>query len=176
VYPYVKSKGSYTCPDDTSVATAPAVPISYGYNSQLAYTANLGATGVVPEGFPKLTAPSQSVLLSEVKSAPADPSNPVEISSPQSIGWSAANVVGTQTLICTSGDMGVTGTACGAAGGAATGLHSDGSNFLMADGHVKWLRGEKVAAVGAASGHAPATPTSTGGTQDGNFTATYSYL
>jgi prepilin-type N-terminal cleavage/methylation domain-containing protein/prepilin-type processing-associated H-X9-DG protein len=34
---------------------------------------------------------------------------------------------------------------------AATGRHLDGSNFLMADGHVKWLKGESVSTGAAAT-------------------------
>jgi prepilin-type N-terminal cleavage/methylation domain-containing protein/prepilin-type processing-associated H-X9-DG protein len=41
---------------------------------------------------------------------------------------------------------------------SATGRHTDGSNFLMADGHVKWLRPALVSA-----GYSPLTSTNCGG-------------
>ncbi len=46
---------------------------------------------------------------------------------------------------------------------AATGRHTDGSNFLLADGHVKWLRGQYVSTGGEDS--------SGGGTDCNTFTS-----
>ena len=58
----------------------------------------------------------------------------------------------------------------------ATGRHLDGANYLLADGHVKWLRGGAVS-----TGYAATSPTNpqnnTGlaaGTQNGVYAATFS--
>ena len=49
IYPYVKSSGVYTCPDDTTpVATAGYIPLSYGYPSCLTYDAPAAQSAVVP--------------------------------------------------------------------------------------------------------------------------------
>ena len=50
----------------------------------------------------------------------------------------------TQALIDTGYMGGRTVAATLAYYKAPTGRHSDGSNFLLADGHVKWLRGNRV--------------------------------
>jgi prepilin-type processing-associated H-X9-DG protein len=38
---------------------------------------------------------------------------------------------------------------------AMTGIHSDGSNFAMGDGHAKWLRGDQVSSGYQVEGGAP---------------------
>ena len=48
---------------------------------------------------------------------------------------------------------------------APTGRHTDGSNFLMADTHAKWLRGS---AVTSGTTNPTSTDCNTGGTKDGN--------
>ena len=47
-----------------------------------------------------------------------------------------------------------------------TGLHTDGSNFLLADGHVKWLRGTSVS-----PGSKAANATDAQGATGGGFSA-----
>ena len=62
----------------------------------------------------------------------------------------------------------------------ATGRHTDGSNFLATDGHVKWLRGTAVSPGGVAATATDAQKASPGnnnaaGTGNlGNFVLTFS--
>ena len=64
VFPYVKNSGIYGCPDDATVATPPAVPVSYAYNAMISRTDNpaYGIAGAISG----LMAPSKTVLLLEV--------------------------------------------------------------------------------------------------------------
>jgi prepilin-type N-terminal cleavage/methylation domain-containing protein len=68
IYQYVKAKGVYTCPDDSTAASGNNVAISYGLN------ANFGP----PSGgiaLSQLDSPAKTVQLFEVTNAPGDPSN-----------------------------------------------------------------------------------------------------
>jgi prepilin-type processing-associated H-X9-DG protein len=59
-----------------------------------------------------------------------------------------------------------------------TGLHTDGSNFAMADGHVKWMRGTAVSpgyiAQSAANGQDVPSVGYAAGTGASGFAATFS--
>jgi prepilin-type processing-associated H-X9-DG protein len=52
---------------------------------------------------------------------------------------------------CPTYTSNVIGTATGQGFYSVTGRHFDGANFLMADGHVKWLKGDQVSVGRAAS-------------------------
>jgi prepilin-type N-terminal cleavage/methylation domain-containing protein/prepilin-type processing-associated H-X9-DG protein len=154
LYPYVKSTGVFTCPDD------PTVPLSSTYTVEsYAINANFSADGQTnaPKG-PMLTAqmnaPTVTVLLCEIT------------------GFSRGNIAdNTQGALSTvghensalclpSGDCGTAAPSWGAR--YATGYfnntyfplnfnafapqayHSDGSNYAFADGHVKWMKATQV--------------------------------
>ena len=155
IYPYVKSIGVYKCPDDTLQNST----ISYGYNQSFVYSSpGAGYTWQGPS-ISVINSPAKTVLLFECTNTTAqmsaganiDPSatNPPENQSPSGAGQSGW---GDNTLYAT-GWMGAgnatysRASTIGTAGqqyAAATGRHTDGSNFLMSDGHVKWLRGTAV--------------------------------
>jgi prepilin-type N-terminal cleavage/methylation domain-containing protein/prepilin-type processing-associated H-X9-DG protein len=144
VYPYLKSTAVFHCPDDpTDVNVAivpPLIPVSYGFNRLLA-----GQT------LATLTAPTQTVSLFEVKGCQAEVTSPTETISPAASG---PDVVGNGFLGYDAQDNYLSGTfATGPMGQPAssvgvdrtsTGRHTDMSNFLMSDGHVKSLRGTTV--------------------------------
>jgi len=161
IYPYVKSTGVYSCPDDTYVPNAGTTKVSYAFNVNLDPT-----TGgdFITYTQPSLAAPAVTVLLDEITSCSADVKDPV-----------SSNADYTEA---TDGDDGggdflywarqQTGTLGGYTYNpffftAPTGVHTDGSNFLLADGHAKWLRGSSVS-----SGGVPWARTTPGATPAAN--------
>ena len=124
VQPFIKSTGVMRCPDDSSAATN----ISYAVNIWLCW--NPGNIKLS-----QFNAPASTVLLFEDSTDAAF--------SGETDGF--GNACGGQTLH--TGYMG--GRTTGYSGAfstpiAPTGWHTDGSNFLAEDGHVKWLRGAQV--------------------------------
>jgi len=127
IYPYVKSTGVYVCPDDTAGVTS-----SYMFNISF------------QSGFSNCsswTAPASTVLLAETVggptydvTSPSETTSPrmyVDVGAPDSGGKSATGPLGGRAFNSTWQ-------------ASTTGRHTDGSNFLMADGHAKWLRGAAV--------------------------------
>jgi prepilin-type processing-associated H-X9-DG protein len=106
--------------------------------------------------------PPQTVLFSEVQGATADPTNPNETDSPASDGIylfpepaSNPNTVkmatgylgGRGDFMATQNSPGGNAAYGNTATGnylAPTGIHTDGANFALTDGHVKWLRGDQI--------------------------------
>ncbi len=149
VYSYAKSTGIYCCPDDSTPIALPAVPVSYAYNLFIGVrdaNPNYYMAGVMA----RLTAPAKTVLLLEVSEVTTTVSDPQE--QPQGADYSAVTN-GVQTCVQDG--------ACGEEDGAfATGVmggrsavlgqlyvtprHAGAANFLLADGHVKWLSGSRV--------------------------------
>ena len=152
IYTYSKSTGVYKCPDDPTATTTATVngvtttlyPVSYGMNINL--TPRIGGQALSSEA-----APAQTVLLFEFVGDQTDVTNPNEDTDPN--GWGmdsggngflhASN--GNLTTGYATGDMGQPANANNANNnngdaGQHTGRHTDGSNFLFCDGHVKWLR------------------------------------
>ena len=197
VYPFVKSAGVFSCPDDavspvTNVfagVTYTLSPISYAYNFNLAGLTASSGPNHFQEGiegvYSRLNAPAKTVMLCEVTAAAfppedsdaqavADLSTPDEAGdqgslaapstptncmngSPATFGVFAAVSTATASSNCTlplaTGYMGQYGpratpqyfnSSLGSYYVSPTGRHSDGSNFLLCDGHVKWLRGSQV--------------------------------
>ncbi len=172
IYSYVKSTGVYRCPDDPT-ASAPnstnpndSDVVSYGYNSN-------NGIHVFPEpsvpqavSLASFNAVASTVTLFEVTG-----SNGYSLTKPNSFGYfdacplpnSGASPAGygegsPYTMVGNNNDQGgppftlkyATGyfTNLPAANrgefSAPTGLHTDGSNYAFADGHVKWLRASAV--------------------------------
>ena len=193
IYPFVKSTGVYKCPDDSTAGT----PVSYGMNANMAGTthANAGYTVGYNDGIAlaQLASPAKTVELFEVTNAAGDiPSDGGVTGTGNYFSPSGDGICGPNYSGSNYGpfyDMGVPGNVTppatypnGQPYKALTGRHTDGSNFLYADGHVKYSRatsisggrnnptagdaGQTVAAstVGSGSGHC----NNTGG-GNGNF-------
>jgi len=174
IYPFTKSSGLYKCPDD-STANDPyqGVPISYAFNENLA---GGGTTGTLAA----MNSSASTVLLCEVQQDTTVVNSPdnEELSGVYPIG-SNPNYVSAATdgldsnlnpsnapddlinekdgsynfrnTVYATGPMGGINPASPSHYTGTTGIHSDGSNFLAADGHVKWLRGSAVSPGVAAS-------------------------
>lgn len=153
IYPYVKTLGIYQCPDDNS--TSPAtwqLVVSYGMNYNI-----MKSTGRI-QGLQasELTAAANTVAMFEVKGGLANECSvggPItcDNTSPTGNGWpsnpqianngSYNNGVIATAIVYATGQLGTPFT------NSTTYIapyHTEGSNWLAADGHVKWLRGEKV--------------------------------
>ncbi len=173
IYSFTKSIGLYKCPDDP---TGPhrGSPVSYAFNQNL-YGG--GANGALAS----LNAAASTVLLCEVQNETAVIDYPAgdeggsvgDQFQSASVNGLDVNVTGTAPVDLITNYDGTynnfesrnTKYATGPMGGVAptngttyftglTGRHTDGSNFLAADGHVKWLRG-----VAVSPGHTAAAAT-----------------
>ena len=159
IYSYVKSDGVYACPDDS--AGKPTV--SYGMNTNLTLQ-NDSCNGDTPIILSQLVAPASTITLFEVtlgqSTSPAaataangDGSMYANGSAPGSYCAALTGVYYYAELYATglfpqtklNGPFGVNAYA-GGGFTAALGRHSDGSNYLLSDGHAKWLRASAVSA------------------------------
>ena len=174
INPYVKGNGVFKCPDDPTSSVVvngeTKVPISYAFNLNLpdSYIMSYWNGGWGSGIFAKqgtiegLNEAPQTVMFCEVQGAAADPTNPLETDSPSSNGVyilpepaSNPNAIQMATgYLGGRGDYMATGTGLGGNPGygntatgnyvSPTGIHTDGSNYALCDGHVKWLRGDQV--------------------------------
>jgi prepilin-type N-terminal cleavage/methylation domain-containing protein/prepilin-type processing-associated H-X9-DG protein len=157
IYPYVKSTGVYQCPDDATVSIVQGeVPVSYCYNTDIPTRNPLGLG--IAGADSKFSAPSSTVLLCEVTGEISNVKNPLEgTGTPQTDYAATGDGLPDLWSFGTSNTKGqyVTGYMGGAAAmnlpdyqkveyKSANGLHTEGSTYLMADGHVKWLRADDV--------------------------------
>ncbi len=168
LYTYVKSTGVYKCPDDsTSTGTTTngytAQPVSYAFNKNLRGGSTGGALSAEQ-------APASTVLLTEDQNVTSFFSTSTD-EGYSTVGNTATNLspavdgldAASTDTAATPADFVATnqGTpngmkyATGVLGGTTptsqatdftglTGIHTDGSNFLAADGHVKWFRGAAI--------------------------------
>lgn len=145
IYNQVKSVGIYKCPDDSTTANGTnnlQVPISYAFNANAA-----GQTQATYGNVAK------SILLCEISGDTSDVTAPNATDNGTATGSVATTGAGTTNMFSTgTATFGTTSAtlATGTLNGGpvqtpATGRHSDGSNFLLADGHSKWFRGAAVA-------------------------------
>ncbi|MGI4787543.1 MAG: DUF1559 domain-containing protein [Janthinobacterium lividum] len=160
VYPYVKATGVYKCPDDSSAGGADGV--SNGITSyRNSYAANLNLTRNDPvsratdphlgQGIASQVAPASTVLLCEVQGIHAPLTDTQEVPGDNIVSSVAnGNDPASDAYVFPladgnghGGDL-VTGYLGGITSVAQPGRHTDGSNYLMIDGHVKWLRGSAV--------------------------------
>ena len=170
IYPFVKSTGVYKCPDDSQGTTgASQSTVSYAYNWNVGYSLypSLGASSgtPTPAALAQFVSPARTVLLCEAFGTVVDITGTtgVDTTSPVADGTNSNNYAG----FGGSGPSGSTAAKTRMATGilrsdpttamtvgttypgqplAATGAHTDGSNFLLADGHVKWLRPSAISA------------------------------
>jgi len=168
IYSFVKSTGVYKCPDDSTAPAAGAggttlYPVSYFFNGGIPYY-TAGALS-------QMNSPASTIMLSEAVSNVGDIVDTDE-------GFSKGNTVfsgaGTGLGPQTGTTNAISTTAFYATGflnnivfpgdrnyynNQPLGRHTDAANYLMADGHVKWLRGSTVS-----PGNIPPTSTTNQGT------------
>ena len=151
IYPYVKSVAAFECPDDPA-PSAPSVPpatkISYGYNNWLTAPADVSTLPGCVLSTPK------TVLLFETTGNAAQITLPDEGTAQGAHQFSAAGDGG--LLISNPGGTGPALYATGWMGRFDSepssyqqfpergGRHGGGANYLLTDGHVKWLLPERV--------------------------------
>ena len=197
IYPYVKSRQIFTCPSDTSTATASNLSVvSYAYSENMCYrdTTYDGPFGSLAW----MPAPAKTVFLCEVANTQADVTDPGEgwssaaTSSPSANGVAGVATnngsrtgIGGNVVTYATGPMGNRATGSGTYANAfpasSTGRHLDGGNFLMGDGHAKWFKGGSVStgynAANSSDAQAAGDVSSlarAAGTSDTTFAVTYS--
>ena len=172
IYPYIKSAGVYKCPDDSTASRAgnrgtTLYPVSYFYNGGVPYYTR-GALS-------QMNSPASTILLSEAVGNVGDILDQDEgYAAPTSNTTFTASATGLGPIA--GKDATITTTAFHATGyqngivlaidknyynNQPLGRHTDNSDYLMADGHVKWLR-----AVSVSPGNTP--PNSTDNQTVGN--------
>jgi len=158
---YLKDSALLRCPDDrTPSAGLHSQTVSYGYNINLVsgegYFQGFSPRG---EALADLPAPAQTVALFEVSGVSANLADTEEGAAPLFVpgpnfsasGTGLDNRLYAQITVMTSPDnQYATGTLGGRSPAPPSqfqqpaGRHSGGSNFLLADGHVRWLPGSAV--------------------------------
>ena len=170
IYPFVKSTGVFKCPDDST--SLPGTDVSYALNGQFSPYVPLG-TGSNGISLAQISSPAKTVLITEVlnsgyyditimdgSNAAGNPADSIVANyggSPAGYGTGdQVDLTGFYTSYGSNnpGDLVkyATGYLRNSAGGAngnfaaATGRHTDGSNFVMSDGHAKFFRPSAVSA------------------------------
>ena len=151
IFPFVKAKGVFVCPDDPTPGVNPYDVVSYAMNcAPMKYTkyASIAA----------LNAPASTVLLCEVQKIYAVSLSSSDNQSPTTNGQQNANGLVNAPNSNNGSGLYATGPIGGYTGlnmiSSKSGVHSDGSNWLAMDGHVKWLR-----AISVSGGDPPTAPT-----------------
>ena len=157
IYPYTKSAQLYTCPDDSNEAAGTGVAISYAYNEAIPYSA--GGPPYVPPPSASDTklsvfnATSLTVLLFECRgsSTQSDIAD-ATIGTPGGSGWVGwgldnfgadgvfTDLSGAGAQVVGGYAGGLTYNPCGSSPDAASvPRHTQGANYLLVDGHVKYM-------------------------------------
>ena len=138
IYPYVKSLAVYGCPDDTYPQP---YKVSYAFNVCLDPT-NGGFFNT--SNLSSLASPSVTVLLDEITNCNANVTAPLSANQDYTESTDGDDGGGDflQWAVQQTGPLG--GLPYNSGFTTQTGLHTDGANYLMADGHAKWLRGSSV--------------------------------
>jgi prepilin-type N-terminal cleavage/methylation domain-containing protein/prepilin-type processing-associated H-X9-DG protein len=205
IYPYAKSAQVYICPDDnrkTILDLGGPNLVSYGINGNL--TNPNGDFSVWNARLSHLNAPAKTIMLFEAGMNGDYLTTPIPASnhtygSVACWGWSTYGHNACTLQIGNWRGAYATGYIGGCPGAitsdppkqstnqgntyvSETGRHFDGANWLMADGHVKWLKADRIS-----GGVAAATSTTAGapcdstalrpnaeGTENGTHAATFS--
>lgn len=202
IYPYVKSAGVYICPSDSTNFGANDHDSSYAINTNLLFNPG-SSTGNTAWPISKYTSTSMTVLLAEVQGNTGDNVTQYgEYSSPSGYGVGAS--VGFTNggwdpngggdfgacpgtgLVWATGPLGGRPAAYTDCHFATNPRHTMGSNFLLSDGHVKWLRPTQVSSGNMGGDQTPSSAqdyeyvgraAGTAGTINGvPVSATFSYL
>ena len=145
IYPYVKSPQVYGCPNDPTKPSGNNYPVSYSFNG-----AYLGARALAD-----VAKSTQTVALSESTSGwQVNVTDPAETGTRTSMIDLGDNHVyvdtGAAQQCCGNTEHYRTGAYSNGAvlqghgGGDTDVVHLDGSNYLLADGHVKWYKGTSI--------------------------------
>jgi prepilin-type N-terminal cleavage/methylation domain-containing protein/prepilin-type processing-associated H-X9-DG protein len=163
-YAYVKSKGVFTCPDDSNYATGNNVEFSYIYNMNILIKPKAGnhAEDGIGGAMTKLVAPALTVQLFEgalpgCQSDPSATSSSGDCSTYALAGGGINNAtdIGNpygKRLYISTGQFSKRTLAVGSSSANGldplfpTGRHSGAANYLLCDGHVKWLNASQVSA------------------------------
>ncbi|BDI28836.1 hypothetical protein CCAX7_008870 [Capsulimonas corticalis] len=148
IFPYTKSAGLYHCPDDSNSGGIE----SYGINQNL--TGGGDGTRKSSMTLAGLSAPTSTILLAETtqysNSIPVPGTVPDEWYSPaiNGLAWNGNNP-GTpgapvQNIESPANTNLAYGFAGGQTGGGQIGRHTDAANWLLSDGHVKYIRPTRV--------------------------------
>ena len=156
IFPYVRSGQIYNCPSDSNLPNASGQPLSYAYNAGIAMDRTDFSWGLgIKSTASRLVAPSLTVMLFEVTKANSQYPSGYEATcgtapnfcSPAGFG-TAGNIYSGPYDTVSSNPEGIkynTGYYLGTYGSgsdwkAPTGVHFDGANYALADGHVKWYK------------------------------------
>jgi prepilin-type N-terminal cleavage/methylation domain-containing protein/prepilin-type processing-associated H-X9-DG protein len=157
LFPYAKNAQIYACPDDTTTANAPNVVVSYCWNINLGYKDAYGGPACAISG---MAAPAVQVVLCELTGCTANVTT-----------WENGDTTSPGVVQCWGGGgqlvTGVMGGRGPGFGGIPRHSGQSGSNFLLADGHVKFYKPGSVS-----SGFNAQTPTSA---QDNLASNSWSY-
>ena len=155
IYPYVKSSGIFTCPDDPTkpttynvLANSNPVPMSYAFNVDAIATHYGYPPNYPPASMAVYNAPALTIWLAESAGDFNDPASYITANSNEPgavfVPGSPTPNEGDDYLV--TGPLGAHGAPTNPEGSTPfpNGVHSDGSNFLLADGHVKWMKGSQI--------------------------------
>ncbi len=184
VYPFVKSTGAYKCPDDSVpfgfTPAATLAPVSYAANSYI--TNPYHTQNTQPIALARLVSPANTVLLYEGESA-VDPGSHA-LSSTRNNYFDTAQGTDENTSTSSYGNHGdyesPIATYRHDRGGKATislnpatntGFTTGGNNYVMTDGHAKYLLWQKVSQSDLMPG--AGEPASADNLSSGGFVATF---
>ena len=149
IFPYTKSVQILRCPS----ATPNDRTLTYAYNGNM----NGNGASAVPTKISRVNDSSKLVLMFEMNGSNWNVSNwqnPTEMESPAGNGYSemSSNCYGYRTgwtqRVTSNTNTGCSTPTFQGPNNGVDGMHFDGSNYLFADGHVKWLRGGEVSGGG----------------------------
>jgi prepilin-type processing-associated H-X9-DG protein len=140
LYPYVKATDAFTCPDDT-FHKSKLPTVSYALNMQFESLTS-------PRQVSNIVSTAQTVYLFEIfDNETFSPSVPCPDFGCESISGAAYGGANTGASLDNNNQVLATGQMFGDTVAlptnimkSAVGRHSDGSCFLFADGHAKWLK------------------------------------
>ena len=183
IYPFVKSTGVFKCPDDSTAASGTSVPVSYGISYNI-----INPGGGVASTLAGLNAPASTVLCFEINNVVSNITTTPETPGPSGQDSPTGNgyTFGTNGVFDNPASLSMTlgaKFATGQMGGqpnitvpavSIIPYHTDGANYLAADGHVKWLRPIAVSAGNTTNPNAAQTAGGCAGVNNlGNFALTF---